>query len=94
MYDCDPWRFCKALWGYLNLTVHGESRIIFNNVEELNGLEGVVTKWIPNSATRRDDGGRWGVEVDGRMLALLPKNLARLGRWHASTLVTSGSVIS
>ena len=40
MRDIEPADFSKHLWGWLNLSVgKGEARLIFDNVEQLNGLE-------------------------------------------------------
>ena len=41
MLDHDPVFFSKQLWSYLNLALgqQGEQRVVFNNVDSLNGLE-------------------------------------------------------
>ena len=40
MLDHDPVYFSKQLWAYLNLALgQGEQRVVFNNVDSLNGLE-------------------------------------------------------
>ena len=37
--DHDPFRLSFELWGHLNLSLHGEEKITFNNVEPGNGVD-------------------------------------------------------